>query len=157
MTVAAGAGLFTWASGPATAASRTASVVAATSVTSAKAPAVTAEQRLVAKVNAAREANGRRPYRTVRGLDEIAEAQARRMATGQRLYHNPRLTTDVRVWSVIGENVAYASDVSAAHRALMGSPPHRANILSSTFTQMGVGVVRDAHGRVWVCEVFRKT
>jgi uncharacterized protein YkwD len=141
---------------PATASTSTSGLVAATSLTYATSSASTSEQQLATKVNNARTAAGRHRYTVVSNLSKIAEAQARRMANKQQLYHNPHLTTDVHVWSAIGENVAYASSVSAAHQALMNSSGHKANILSRTFTQAGIGVVKDSHGRVWVCEVFRK-
>ena len=38
----------------------------------------------------------------------------------------------------------------------MASAPHRANILSATYTQVGVGVAVDRHGTLWVSEIFRK-
>ena len=34
------------------------------------------------------------------------------------------------------------------------SAPHRANLLSTKFTHMGVGVAKDSRGRIWVAEVF---
>jgi uncharacterized YkwD family protein len=40
-----------------------------------------------------------------------------------------------------GENLAGASTVEAAHRALMNSSGHRANILNPKFTRIGIGVV----------------
>ncbi len=39
-----------------------------------------------------------------------------------------------------GENLAGAPAVEAAHRALMNSPGHRANILNPEFTRIGIGV-----------------
>ncbi len=40
-----------------------------------------------------------------------------------------------------GENLAYAQSVTVAHRGLMSSEGHRANILSPQFTRFAVGVV----------------
>lgn len=40
-----------------------------------------------------------------------------------------------------GENIAGASTVEAAFRALMNSPGHRANILGSRFSRIGIGVI----------------
>lgn len=40
-----------------------------------------------------------------------------------------------------GENLAGATDAQTAHTALMNSPGHRANILNSSFTAVGVGAV----------------
>jgi uncharacterized protein YkwD len=41
-----------------------------------------------------------------------------------------------------GENLAYAQSVAVAHRALMDSPGHRANILRPEFTRIGIGVIQ---------------
>ncbi|MCJ7740188.1 CvpA family protein [Candidatus Microgenomates bacterium] len=40
-----------------------------------------------------------------------------------------------------GENLALAPNVELAHQGLMNSPGHRANILSSDFGQVGIGVI----------------
>lgn len=42
---------------------------------------------------------------------------------------------------VIGENLAYAPDVEAAHKGLMNSEGHRANILSEDYGRIGIGVM----------------
>lgn len=41
-----------------------------------------------------------------------------------------------------GENLAFAPTVPIAHRGLMDSPGHRANILRPAFGRLGVGIVR---------------
>lgn len=43
-------------------------------------------------------------------------------------------------YTVIGENIAYAPDLSTAHTGLMNSPGHRANILSPDYTKIGIGI-----------------
>lgn len=40
-----------------------------------------------------------------------------------------------------GENIACNQSVAAAHQAFMNSQGHRENILSPSFTQIGVGIV----------------
>jgi peptidoglycan hydrolase-like protein with peptidoglycan-binding domain len=77
------------------------------------------------------------------------------MASKNSLYHNPNLTSDVKNWRWVGENVGYGGDSRSLHQAFMNSAPHRANILDRDFTEVGIGVVVRA-GRVWVAEVFRK-
>lgn len=42
---------------------------------------------------------------------------------------------------VIGENLAYAPNIEAAHQGLMDSPGHRENILSTEYTRIGIGVM----------------
>jgi hypothetical protein len=78
------------------------------------------------------------------------------MASGQSLYHNPRLTTAVHNWQAVGENVGEGPSVGDVHVAFMNSPEHRANILDHDFTQVGVGVSVDKNGIVWVTEDFRE-
>lgn len=146
--------------GPADATTQTTAV--STAVTTATTTMTTASATEVRQgylehyVNRARTSRGLRAYTVSSALSAVAQQQAWRMAHKQQLFHNPNLATDVHSWQALGENVAYTSSVSRAHTLLMHSPPHRANVLSRTFTQVGVGVVKDSHGTVWVVEVFRK-
>jgi uncharacterized protein YkwD len=55
---------------------------------------------------------------------------------------------------IAGENVASATSLESAHRALWASPSHRGNLLFDRFKRLGIGVVRDANGVVWVTELF---
>jgi len=67
-------------------------------------------------------------------------------------------------WSTVGENLACSSDRSEAGvLALQDSmydetPPddgHRQNILSSSFTEVGIDVIEDAaRGKVWLVTDF---
>ncbi len=63
---------------------------------------------------------------------------------------------------LVGENIYYCSvcndiyNVDYAHRALMASPGHRANILEPRFAKIGVGVYRNASGEFWVTEMFSR-
>jgi uncharacterized protein YkwD len=54
---------------------------------------------------------------------------------------------------VIGENLALAPTVDLAHRGLMDSPGHRANILGDRWSRVGIGVM-DAglHGKAFAQE-----
>lgn len=40
-----------------------------------------------------------------------------------------------------GENIAGAATTESAHQSLMNSPGHRANILNTSFSQIGIGIV----------------
>lgn len=124
-------------------------------VTAQPAGASTAEDTFTAKLNHARTSRGI-PALTLRhGLVRIARAQAARMASRDVLYHNPNLTSDVKNWRFVGENVGYGPDALDVHRAFMHSPDHRANILDRDYTQVGIGSV-SKNGRVWVAQVFRR-
>jgi hypothetical protein len=89
-------------------------------------------------------------------LSTAARAQAGRMAASGTLAHTPNLPQVVCCWSNLGENVGVGGSASVLQAAFMASPEHRANILSSSYTQVGIGVVVDASGRMWVSEIFRR-
>jgi hypothetical protein len=114
------------------------------------------EAQFIAKVNAARQANGQAPYSIAGDLTSIARGHSANMARQQSLYHNPSLTTQVQNWQAVGENVGEGPDVNDIATAFMQSPEHRANILDHDFTQIGVGVSVDKNGIIWVTEDFRK-
>lgn len=88
-------------------------------------------------------------------LVEVATRHAQRMADEGRLHHNPRLTSEVSGWERLTENVGHGPDARQVHDALMASSSHRANILDTGVTQVGVGVVRK-DGALWVAQVFRR-
>jgi len=124
-------------------------------VTAQPAGASTVETSFTHKLNHARTIRGVPALHVSASLVAVARAQAARMASRDLLYHNPNLTTDVKNWRFVGENVGYGPDAGTVHRAFMHSPPHRANILDRDYAQVGIGsVTKD--GRVWVAQVFRR-
>jgi len=124
-------------------------------VTAHPAGATTTEASVTQKINAARSARGVHRLTTRSDLVAVARAQARRMASSNTLYHNPRLAQEVRNFRWVGENVGYGPDVARVHAAFMASPGHRANILDRDYTEVGVGAVW-SNGRVWIAQVFRQ-
>ena len=86
----------------------------------------------------------------------VARRQAARMAAQRRPFHNPDLGREVTGWQLVGENVGRGSTVAGIHRAFMSSSSHRANILSRGFTEIGMGTAVDAHGVLYVAQVFRR-
>ena len=60
-------------------------------------------------------------------------------------------------FSAAGENIAYGQPTpQAVMVAWMNSPGHRANILSPSYTQIGVGLAKDASGRCYWTQHFIK-
>lgn len=116
---------------------------------------VSNERTMVTLTNQARAAHHLRAYRTSSELARVARAQAMRMATQNRLYHNPNLRWAVTNYRWVGENVGYSPNSSTLQRAFMKSPSHRANVLNTKYTQVGIGAVV-VNGRLWVSEVFRQ-
>lgn len=86
------------------------------------------------------------PHATIRSA---ARAHGIEMFTFGYLSHRSRdgrwpnqRVKDLRVRvTIVGENLAYAQDVREAHRSLIASVPHRANILSPRYRLFGIGVI----------------
>jgi uncharacterized membrane protein required for colicin V production len=55
---------------------------------------------------------------------------------------------------VIGENLAYAPNLNLAHNGLMNSEGHRANILSTDYNQIGIGIMDGGVYGLMVTQVF---
>ncbi len=105
-------------------------------------------------INGARDSAGARPLGWDTTAANKAQAWADHMAAVYSLSHSNLSDGMGGGWTYLGENVAVASSVADAHNALMRSPGHRANILASKFTSVGVGV-SERNGQVFVAQVFR--
>src|ERR1700689_195278 len=137
----------------------------------------TAADQVLALINQARAQAGLPAYSFLAGLNSSAAAHNARMADGCGLSHQcpgePALgtrETDAGVnWTAAGENIGEGgpvSDTSAAiaqmavgltQDMLNEKPPddgHRLNILSSTFTSIGIAVSIDSSGTVWMTQDF---
>jgi uncharacterized protein YkwD len=116
---------------------------------------------LLAMITALRASEHLHPLTGSTRLDAVAAAHAERMRSQRSVAHDVGDgDPTVRFEAVgvhareCGENVAHAATLPLAHRALYASPSHRANLLSPSFDRVGVGVVRDPDGSVWVAEEF---
>ncbi len=114
------------------------------------------EGDFISRTNASRAASGLASLRVMADLTSVARGQSERMGREDRLYHNPNLTTEVSNWQSVGENVGYGGSVGAIYDALYASPGHRANILNTVYTEIGIGTYLAPTGRLWVTQVFRK-
>lgn len=114
------------------------------------------ESEFVSRANGARASRGLRVYAVRSDLAAVARRQAARMAASGRLYHNPNLGSEVSGWRNVGENVGRGRDVASIHNAFMSSSSHRGNILSTVFTEIGVGTARSSSGELFVSQVFRR-
>jgi hypothetical protein len=110
----------------------------------------------VSDTNSARSSHGLSGYSVSSDLTSVAQQHAAWMARNGSLSHNSSLGSDVCCWSSIGENIGEGQSESQVQNAFMNSSSHRGNILSSAFTQIGVGTATDSHGTLWVDEVFRQ-
>ena len=90
------------------------------------------------------------------GLQDKAKYWANKLAADGRLAHSNLASGAPGGWSALGENVAVAASAERATNALVASPPHRANIVSTKFTHMGVGSATGRDGRVYLVQVFAR-
>ena len=142
--------------------STTTTTVASPTTTAAPRPAPTmtpaqAAARLLALVNRERTDRGLPPVDARSDVSSIAMRWSAAMARRGELSHNDayfssatRRKLDARA---LGENVARAADVESAHRALMASEHHRANVLDRRFTVAGFGAEL-ANGSWWFTQNF---
>ncbi len=57
-------------------------------------------------------------------------------------------------YSLAGENIAYAPDVSTAHKGLMNSPEHKKNLLDPEFQHIGIGIISTTKYGIMVTQDF---
>jgi peptidoglycan hydrolase-like protein with peptidoglycan-binding domain len=108
-----------------------------------------------ARINAERADHGL-PALTMRNdLNSVAQGWADHMAAADLLSHNPNLTTAIANWQTVGENVGEGPDVPTLDTAFWNSPEHRANILDSSYKDVGIGTTF-ANGVLWITVDFRK-
>lgn len=81
-----------------------------------------------------------------------ARAWSGTMSTSS-LHHNPNLagviSATVPGWTAAAENIGVGGSVGSIDQALDASPDHYKNIVGP-YDQVGVGVVVDASGQIWV-------
>ena len=125
-----------------------------------------AENELLAAANNNRKLAGAPPLRVDERLREAARAHARLMVATDRLEHQlpgelPLLQRIAEAGPAkdrlkvdrVGENIAYASGATSAHDTLMNSPPHRRNLLDSSFNVAGIAAIW-SRGRLFVAQDF---
>lgn len=113
------------------------------------------EAAFVAKLNALRQARGRRPLAVRQDLADWAESWATQMAERGAISHNPGLATDGPAdWLRLGENVGRGASVQQLHDAFVASPRHYRNMVDSRYEVVGVGVVESDDGTMYVTMLF---
>ncbi|CAN5669626.1 hypothetical protein BH10ACT1_BH10ACT1_22080 [soil metagenome] len=116
----------------------------------------TTQTQVQSELNADRRAHGLSTLGIQNEAQAKAQAWANRLAAENRLYHS-NLPDGIRSrWCSLGENVGYGPSVPAIEDAYMNSPGHRANILSTKWNAVGVGVAKNG-SRVYTVQVFIKT
>lgn len=106
------------------------------------------EQQMINLVNQSRKQNGLSALQADNQLSEIARIKSKDMIDKNYFSHNsPTYGSPFDMlknfgvsYIKAGENIAGNQTVEKAHEALMNSPGHRQNILSSEYTHIGIGV-----------------
>ena len=137
----------------------------------------TAAGQVLALINQARATAGLPALTVTSGLTASSAAHNQVMASGCGLSHQcpgeaalgTRETAAGVIWTAAGENIGEGGPVADTDAAiaqmavgltqsmLNEQPPddgHRMNILSSTFTHIGITVSRDGAGTVWLTQDF---
>lgn len=121
------------------------------------APAGAQSQTFVDLINNERVAAGMAPLAVHGSLTSGAQSWAQQMAQTGNLVHDANISASVSGWTKLGENVGTGASVGVIHGAFMNSPQHRTNILDPSFTHIGVGVVVDLNGQIWVTQRFMRS
>lgn len=120
------------------------------------------EQRVIDLVNQRRAQNGLSPLKANWQLSRVARMKSQEMHDKHYFSHtSPTYGSPFTMmnnfgihFTAAGENIAMGQTTpEAVMNAWMNSPGHRANILNSSYTQIGVGYVPDGH--YWTQEFIR--
>ena len=134
------------------------------------------EQSMIQMVNAERAKLGLRKLVFDEKLAEAARAHSAEMRDRNYFEHQsptPALREPLDRYRaafdatplVVAENIYRAwgsqhqlsdEDVKAGHSALMKSPGHRANIVYPDVTRIGIGIVANAKGDLWITQMFAR-
>jgi uncharacterized protein YkwD len=121
------------------------------------------EVRMLDLVNQDRVAAGLKPLAPDPELTEVARRHSADMfARGYFAHDTPegrdpfeRMREAKIRFETAGENLALAPTVQVAHRGLMNSPGHRANILNAQFGRVGIGILDGGIRGLMISQEFR--
>ncbi|MDF2678672.1 MAG: hypothetical protein K0Q97_3026 [Bacillota bacterium] len=123
------------------------------------------EQKVVELVNIERQKNGLAALTMDSSVSNVARTKSKDMATNNYFAHQSptygsagNMLTQFGVnWSAWGENIAYGQRTpEAVVTAWMNSSGHRANILNTSFTKIGVGYATKSDGTPYWTQMFTR-
>lgn len=117
-----------------------------------------AVSRLLDLMNGERRQAGLPLFSLRADVSAVSGPHSEAMAAKGTIWHNDGYFTTAtrrRLGArLLGENVARNPDIDDAHRRLMNSPGHRANVLDRRFTVVGLAVYHDGRGNLYVTQNF---
>jgi len=113
-------------------------------------------------LNQDRIANGLQPLPLDEELSRLARIKSTDMKQNHYFAHvsptygnaSDMLTYFGYSFNSVGENIAHHATVEKSQAAFMSSTGHRANILGSQWSRVGIGVTYDENGYVYVTQLF---
>jgi uncharacterized protein YkwD len=122
----------------------------------------TAEAQMLTLLNQARAQQGLKPLVLNIGARRVARAHSQDMfARGYFSHITPegetpfdRMRAGGVSFGAAGENLALAPTVQLANQGLLASPPHRANIMSTQFRTVGIGIMNGGEYGLMITEDF---
>lgn len=123
---------------------------------------VSAEQRMLADLNATRARAGLPALKLDPRLSSVARRHGVDMAQNRYFDHvskdgkNPfdRMKSDRIAFTYAGENIAESPDEASAYQALIESPEHLSNIMQRHFSKVGIGAVEGPDGEMLFVQDF---
>ena len=121
------------------------------------------EQSLFNAVNARRTGDGKAALARHAYIDGLCRQHAQYMANQNNLSHDnvdsryTAIYANVAGMHAVAENVLQNNipcDASAMATQWFNSPGHKTNMLNAAYTQSGMGIVIDANGKIWACQMF---
>jgi uncharacterized protein YkwD len=113
------------------------------------------ESQFVSRINRLRASKGLSQLQVSGELVGVARRWTDRMVAAGQISHNPNLGSEVGgSWTKLGENVGVGYDVDGLMQAFINSPAHYQNLVDAEWTHVGVGVTREASGRMFTTHNF---
>ncbi len=119
------------------------------------------EQDMYRLVNIEREARGLAKLEALPVLTDVARRHSRAMAERDEVAHeldgdrfDTRIKAAVPGACQLGENITKHYTIEYALADLMGSPGHRGNILDPKYTILGIGIVQNEEGLLYITQDF---
>lgn len=121
------------------------------------------ESKMLEMINNERAKEGLKPLKADRELTMVARAHSRDMfVRGYFAHVNPdgknpfdRMKAARVKFKTAGENLALAQTLEIAHKNLMNSPGHRANIMKPGYGRVGIGVLDGGFYGLMISQEFR--
>ena len=132
-------------------------------IVSSTGASITLEEQLALELlNADRAANGLAALKLNLAVTVVAQRHAQDEINRDFFAHNnpdglspfDRMHEAGISFHCAGENLAINQNITSAEKSLMNSPGHRANILSSDYTEVGIGIRHNPQGTIYVVQCF---